>query len=93
MLGLAERRAKAFAGQSNQVSGKLLSDSSIDAAREICEVLDTLLRIAKYDRAQCELSRFSSKPALSYRITSTRIDGDDPSRVVELGALADAAAR
>ena len=51
MLGLAERRAKAFAGQSNQVSGKLLSDSSIDAAREICEVLDTLLRIAKYDRA------------------------------------------
>jgi hypothetical protein len=28
-----------------------MSDSSVDAAREICDVLDTLLIVAKHDRA------------------------------------------
>ena len=28
-----------------------MSDSSVDAAREICDVLDALLLIAMYDRA------------------------------------------
>jgi hypothetical protein len=49
-----------------------MSDSSVEAALEIRDFLDTLLLIAKHDRAPMRALAPRSKPARSCRITSIR---------------------